>query len=124
MANEVDVKVGLQISKNGIVDSIVGNTRSDMTGDVKFAGTQIIGVTPEAIVFPADIIAVGIKVICYKNLSATNFLVLTDGDGVGHKLLPGEAFISRPNVAPTVDPTHSATADTAECHLAILAAGT
>ena len=70
MANEIDVKIGLQASKAGAIYALVGNIKTDLTGDLVYANTQIIGFSaPEAIVFGSDIIAAGIGWIGFKNLS-------------------------------------------------------
>jgi hypothetical protein len=120
MANEIDKKIGLTISKNGATYSMVGNTKSNLTGDVVFANVQIVGFGgSEPVVFSDDIIAVGIKVIGFKNLSTARTLTFSNGLILG----PGEAHVFTPDVDAEEDPSLTAQSETAECHLQILAAG-
>ena len=123
MANEITLKLGIEIVKGGSRVSSVADEKIDLPGDQKFSGVQTIGFADdEPIVFPADLIAAGISLVYVKNLSAANFCTVL-ADGTSFHLEPGQGQLFRYPATPATDPTITAQADTAAVDLEIIAAG-
>lgn len=124
MANEISATSTLTCTKGGATVTGTLTKQQTLTGSGKYANTQNIGTTAEALSFPSDLTTEGITWIWLKNLDSTNFVEIALDSGMTNKfgkLLAGEAMLWR---AWTGNPTIYAKADTAACDLQIVAVGT
>jgi hypothetical protein len=115
MANEIQINLSLNASKNGA--QVAGSTllSIDMSGDQFISNVQIIGTSNEALVV-GDVTTVGF--VSVKNLDTTNYLeVFLDNANAQlvAKLLPGEACLFKPGTV-----TLYARANTAACNAQVI----
>lgn len=117
MANEIKVRVTLDVNKGGA--AMVQNLALTLTmaGDEMISNVQTVGTTVEAVVV-GDVTTIGY--VLMKNLDATNFvLVGVDAAGTENtiKMLAGDVCLFPASAAALY-----AKADTAACKLLVMAA--
>lgn len=130
MADEIELTVRLSAAKTGGTVTISTTKRQTLTGNGKVAITQIVGfAADEALEFPADIIAEGVRAYAVINLGAYNvqFSTGTGGSfaaGVFAELAPGEPLLIPINKAAASAPTVYVQAATAACSIQNVIVGT
>lgn len=115
MANEIQLALSLNVSKNGASAKGDINLVIDMAGDQFINNIQIVGTSNEALA-AGDVSTIGWAYV--KNLDATNYIEVFLDSGSTQlisKLLPGEATLFKPGTTSIY-----ARANTAACNAQVL----
>lgn len=100
MANEIQVSIAFQATKNGATAGGTYSGTLTMSGDQLISNVQIIGTSNEAITL-GDVTATGVRIML-KNLDATNYVEIFSDSGNANlisKIPATESIYIQPNAA-------------------------
>ncbi len=123
MPLEITTQAQLSCQKGG--STVTGNTTKQLTlaGNGMYANSQVIGLSPVLIAYPADLIAEGATYVYIKNegTNAVELYVNSGGTQPFSRLLAGDISLVR---SATANPGHYAAAFVAPSTIKIVSVGT